>query len=125
MNKDVLNRKQIGLADIIICVVLFVACCLPLIFTLASAKSGELVRIKYEGQVYEYDLSSNNDISLKDGKIRIIISNGQVVVGESDCEGQVCTHNRPISKAGECVVCLPNGLVVEIIGDEFDLSTGG
>ena len=36
----------------------------------------------------------------------------------SNCSNQVCVNHDPISRAGEQIVCLPHGLVVEIVQDE-------
>ena len=36
----------------------------------------------------------------------------------SNCSNQVCVNHDPISQAGEQIVCLPHGLVVEIVQDE-------
>lgn len=53
-----------------------------------------------------------------DGQNTIHIENGEVDVTYSNCSNQVCVDHDPISKAGEQIVCLPHGLVVEIVQDE-------
>ena len=52
------------------------------------------------------------------GANTISIDNGQVDVIESNCFNQVCVDHDPISRIGEQIVCLPHGLVVEIVQDE-------
>ena len=34
----------------------------------------------------------------------------------SDCKNQICVNTGKISRAGEIIVCLPNYVIVEIIG---------
>ena len=37
---------------------------------------------------------------------------------EADCPDQLCVHQRAISKQKQTIVCLPNRVVVEVIGGE-------
>lgn len=54
----------------------------------------------------------------EDGVNVISIEGGRVDVTESNCSNQVCADHDPISQVGEQIVCLPHGLVVEIVQDE-------
>ena len=68
----------------------------------------------------EYTVDTTADAiksSAKDGNT-IRIKNGEVDVISSNCSNQVCVNHDPISRAGEQIVCLPHGLVVEIVQDE-------
>lgn len=56
------------------------------------------------------------------GSNTITISGGTVDVTASNCHNQVCADHEPIARAGEQIVCLPHGLVVEIVEDEADAS---
>ncbi len=50
----------------------------------------------------------------------VSISSGTVDVTEANCSNQVCVDHDPISRAGEQIVCLPHGMVVEIVEHEED-----
>lgn len=52
------------------------------------------------------------------GANTVSIHDGEVDVIESNCRNQVCADHDPISSAGEQIVCLPHGVVVEIVEDE-------
>lgn len=52
------------------------------------------------------------------GTNTVSIHGGKVDVIESNCHNQVCTDHDPISSAGEQIVCLPHGVVIEIVEDE-------
>lgn len=123
--KSLFARKPIGLIDVIVLLILVIACFLPFILTISTPSTGDVVLVKYDGRIAEYDLKSDNLISLKDGKIQVRIKDGVVSVITSDCTNETCVHSRPITREGESIICLPNGLVIEIVGNEFDLSTGG
>lgn len=45
-------------------------------------------------------------------------ADGIIAMEEADCKDQICVHHKPISSAGESIICLPHRLVVEIIGDD-------
>lgn len=43
-------------------------------------------------------------------------ANGEIQMIQSSCPDLICVHHRPVSRAGENIVCLPHELVIEIIG---------
>lgn len=48
------------------------------------------------------------------------ISGGSVDVVSANCSNQVCVDHAPASHVGEQIVCLPHGLVIEVVADEAD-----
>lgn len=56
----------------------------------------------------------------RDGENLVSIRNGSVDVLSANCDNQVCVEHAPIGAAGEQIVCLPHGMVVEIVADEAD-----
>ena len=42
--------------------------------------------------------------------------NGEIRMIRSSCPDLLCVHHRPVSSAGENIICLPHKLVIEIIG---------
>ena len=54
------------------------------------------------------------------GENVISISEGRGEVKSANCGNQVCVEHAPISQAGEQIVCLPHGLVVEVVAEESD-----
>lgn len=57
--------------------------------------------------------SGENTVRIKDGEVDVI---------EANCSNQVCVEHDPIDQPGEQIVCLPHGLVVEVVQDEDDAS---
>lgn len=49
------------------------------------------------------------------------VERGRIRVTEADCPDQVCVHQGWISDSSAPVVCLPNGLVIEIVGADNGL----
>jgi hypothetical protein len=46
-------------------------------------------------------------IEIRDGRVRFV---------SSPCNGQQCVHSGWLAHAGELAACLPNGIVVSILG---------
>ena len=59
-------------------------------------------------------------VETSEGTNDIVISGGKVDVVRADCDNQVCVEHDPIASAGEQIVCLPHGMVVEVVEDEAD-----
>ena len=54
-----------------------------------------------------------------DGSYNVLrISDGKVEISEASCPDQICVKHRNIHYKNETIVCLPNKLVVEIVGGE-------
>ncbi len=79
----------------------------------------EMVRIVSYGEEYgTYPLEKDAEIEIThDGhKNIVIIRDGIVHMDYSNCKNQICVHTGEISKKGDTIVCLPNYVIVEIIG---------
>ena len=51
-----------------------------------------------------------------DGHNKVIIGDGVVWMEEADCPDKLCVNQGRISKAGQTIICLPNRIMVTIIG---------
>ena len=59
------------------------------------------------------------------GVTQIIIENGHARIGDSPCPHKYCIRMGPISRRGEVVVCVPNRVVLSIVGgNESDAVDG-
>ena len=84
------------------------------------AAGKEMVRIISNGEefgIYPLDQDKKIDIT-RDGHHNIvIIQDGVVHMDYSNCKNQICVHTGEISDKSETIVCLPNYVIVEIIGN--------
>ena len=46
------------------------------------------------------------------------ISSHEAKMTEAGCPDKLCVHQKAVSRQGETIVCLPNQVIVEIIGEE-------
>ncbi|MEW6087578.1 MAG: NusG domain II-containing protein [bacterium] len=54
----------------------------------------------------------------KDGWLKIEISGRKVRVLDSSCPNKLCVNSGWINKSGESIICLPNRVVIKIVGEE-------
>ena len=56
------------------------------------------------------------------------VEDGQIAFVKSDCPDQICVRTGFISRGGQMAACLPNGLVLSILGmedyNELDIFVG-
>lgn len=70
---------------------------------------------------YPLDEELTETITLSDGTYNVLeIKDGYASISEASCRDQICVNHFHIHYSGETIVCLPNKLVVEIVGGEDD-----
>ena len=123
MKKDGLNGKIFKIGDLIVLAVFIIAAALAIYFM--TKPTGSEVYIYKDGKLLEaVSLSVEKAVKI-DEHITVKISGGAAFVLKSDCKGQDCVKAGKISKVGEMIVCLPNKVVMKIVGDgEVDYITG-
>lgn len=68
----------------------------------------------------EYSLSEDKTVEIISdaGRNLLVIMDGKADITEADCPDGVCAKHRPIGRVGETIVCLPNQVVVRVVGNE-------
>lgn len=69
-------------------------------------KNGQLIR--------EESLPKNEVINL--GNLEIEMNGNQIRILKSECPQKICKHAGWISNPGQTIVCVPNKLLIEIVG---------
>ena len=102
--------------DIILIAVILVLGIGAFIFFRMGGKEGAQVTITVDQKLYgTYELSKDQTIEINDTNT-LKIENGQAKMVEADCPDGLCLRQHAISKDNETIVCLPNKIVVEVIG---------
>ncbi len=95
-----------------------------LFWILPVGGTGQMVNISVSGKHYgKYALYVDRTLTIETetGSNTIVIFNGKVSVSAATCSDKLCTRMPEISQKHESIVCLPHGLVIEIIGaDDAD-----
>lgn len=105
--------------DLILAVIILAIAGVGLLFYRNIGKTGEgFVTVTVDGKVYgTYSLKEDREIPIHDTNY-LMIQNGQADMVKADCPDQICVNQKPISKEKESIICLPNRVVVEIVGGE-------
>lgn len=115
-------KKRFGKADVILLLVIFFVLVLAVTFSFFLKKEGASVVITVEGNVYRtVSLAKDQEIEIeKDGTVINILSiqRGKADMTAATCPDKLCVHQKPVSKSGETIVCLPHEVVVEVKGSE-------
>ena len=90
------------------------------IFRPADTGDNAHVRITVDGKLYgEYALDENQEIAIGNTNI-CVIEEGSVYMKSADCPDQICVKTKPIHTRSGSIICLPNKVSVEIVGDTGD-----
>lgn len=114
-------------ADIILFFIILIGGLAISWFSISGSITGEKVLISVDGEEYGvYSLYEDREIDIEQNghHNHITISNGTVSMTFSDCKNQVCVNDGKISQTKDSIVCLPNKVLVEIIGGN-DAEGGG
>ena len=113
-----MNKKNL-LFDLILVLVLL-AIGVSAYFAIEAAREpGAVVAVSVNGErVAEYSLFSDGEYSLNGGTNTLVIKDGEAYVTEASCPDGLCERQGKISRGGERIVCLPNRVIVEIIGED-------
>lgn len=91
------------------------------------ASEGSLVLVELGGTVvYKGELSENRKVTVtgKFGDVRIQIREGKVGVVSADCPNKVCVRTGWRSLSGESIICVPNRVLVKILGERSNVVRG-
>ena len=99
--------------DIILCAAICALAAALAVLFFFTRKDGATVTVKENNKtVCEYPLDTDRQIELEHNTA--VIKDGKVYMSEADCKNQICVKTGKISKRGECIVCLPNRVIIEI-----------
>lgn len=120
-------KHLISKSDIIFTVVIAAAVLLVWFFTLPRA-AGEMVVFRENGAVLASLPLSEDATYEAEGVYRNVfeIKNGAVHIIQTDCPNHQCEKTGAVSRAGQSIVCAPNGVTATIEGKgaEIDGITG-
>ncbi len=102
-------------------VIVFALILLPWLYWLfwQPRYSGETARVKYDQQLMqEISLAKPQTVRVKGelGDSVFEIKDQQVRFTHSPCQNKVCIHYGWLTHSGEVMACIPNHIVVEIVG---------
>lgn len=67
------------------------------------------------------DLSQEKQYFLLDGEVELLAKEGMIRFIHSDCPDLVCVNTGWISRSGQVAACLPNKVIIKIVGKENEM----
>ena len=114
------NKKEL----LIIVILLMIALISFLFFRISG--QGAVVEITIAQKLYgTYDLKVDQEILISDNEgnllLDCVIKDGTIKVFSANCPDKICIDEGSIKLAGQTIVCLPNQVVIKIIGDDAEI----
>lgn len=121
MLKKILENKKLC-SDIILIAVILIIGLSVLLFMYLTREEGSTVAVYVDAEcVAEYPLSVDGVYYLNNGTNTLVIENGEAYMRDATCPDKFskngCVNTGKISYVGQKIVCLPNKIIVEIIGE--------
>lgn len=116
--------KRVSRNDIIFLAVLaaVVAAVFVIFSVMGKKEDGAYVLVTIDGEEYGvYSLAQEQEVPIiQDGVTTnvLVIEDDFADMTEADCPDKLCVHQKAISKNNETIVCLPNKVVVQVMGSE-------
>ncbi len=108
------------IGDIILIAVMIVSSVILFIlpFIADSSDTAEIV-ISETDEVRLISLKKNAEYQIysQGVSLTVCVKDGEVFVSESNCIDSICRNTRPISRAGQTIVCVPAGVLIRVTGE--------
>ncbi len=89
-----------------------------------SRPPASFVRVSVDGSILaEYPLNETVETVIdgyRGGSLKLVIRDRHAYVESSSCPDKICVKHAPVSYTGECIICMPNRIMVEIVPDNGD-----
>lgn len=106
------NDYKLIVSVVAAAVVLFV------IFSKVWNHKAVMVEVTIDGKMSgRYSLAVNQEIEINNTNL-LVIQDGKADMADASCPDQLCVKQKPISKDGESLICLPNKVIVTAISNE-------
>ena len=119
-------------ADIILFIIILAVGLVITVLPFTGTVSDPQVKVTVDGETYGiYSLSEDRTVDIvqetPDGTLTniLVIEDGKCHMESASCRNQICVNHGAISGRGQVIVCLPNKVVVEIVGGgDVDVVSG-
>lgn len=116
MKKHAPPKKKI-IYDIILGAALLLVALSVFLIVECTREAGSYVIVEVDGEtVGSYPLDTDARYELSGGSNVLVIEGGEAFMESADCPDKVCVNTGRISRSGEQIVCLPNRVLVKIVG---------
>lgn len=122
------GNNRIKFADLLL-ILLFVSTIIYFSLNFFGKNKSPVKQVIIESgkNIWYYQLDKNKEINIEGnlGESTIKIQDGFVSFENSPCPNKLCVLSSAISKNGEWIACLPNGVFVRIEGEDENTELDG
>ena len=117
------TRRRVSLkaADLVLVGGLLVVAAVLLVFLYARPNDGRAVEVSVDGAVVAtlpLDTDTTYTIDgVNGGHNTLVIADGKATITEATCPDGVCVRHRAVDNSGQSIICLPNKVVVRVVGE--------
>ncbi len=115
------RRLPFKTADLVLVGGLLVVAAVLFFFLYSRPNDGRTIEVSVDGAVVAtlpLDADTTYTIDgVNGGHNTLIIADGKATITEATCPDGVCVRHRAIDKAGQSIICLPNKVVVRVVGE--------
>lgn len=91
----------------------------------SAGDTGRRVEIRGPEGTSVVDLPEDRTVVVEGraGELTVVAEDGTIRVKDADCPDHVCEQTGRVSRRGEVIACVPNGVIIRVLGgerDEFD-----
>lgn len=115
------NTKPFKLFDLVVLGVILVLVVALLLVLYLPRDNGATVQVYRSGKlVAEYELNDAKDTPIVKnyGSLVLLIEGDGVTALESECPDKCCVKQGKINRDGESIICVPQEIVVKIVGGD-------
>jgi hypothetical protein len=121
--QQIIIQEHLTLADKILigCLLLLALGSYPAIRFAIVTGEGDTVRIEVDGNEFANVRLQDEQTLLVPGplgKTEVVIRDHEVFVHDSPCRAKICVKTGHVSQAGQMIVCVPNKVVVRVLGKQ-------
>lgn len=124
MNNKEFTKKRNIRNDLILIVCILLVAAVGIVYLNFFRSPGNMVSVSIDGENYGvYSLAQDITEDIYSGENnqnhnRFVISDGKAYMETATCPDGICVAHKPIFRAGESIVCLPNRVVITVITDD-------
>ncbi len=86
-----------------------------------NGKNQEIKAFIYTDNKLIKEINLSKHLIVDIDKVRVEVEKGRIRVLKSNCPGGICKHSGWISSPAQTIICLPNKLLIEIVGKDKQL----
>jgi len=107
--------KKLKIGDIFIIVLILI---ITVFIAFFNFEKGDKAVVEADGKIVKtFDLNKDEQFVYENNYSNtIVVKDGKVFVSDSDCPDKSCVNSGTINKSNSVICCLPNKLVIRVIG---------